>query len=169
MLNRFLLLALVAFGITACSSNPLEVKISHCPSVIVVGDMGTVTEFVGEGRTTEDVAYTASISRVVNSCDEGGDDVSQTVDFMVSAQTGPAFQGGRVDLTYFVIVAKDTARIISKETYDVSIAIGRDGRGGVAETITALVPTLEQARKYDYEVILGFQTDAENVVFNMRR
>ncbi len=165
---RFVFLAALTLMLAACNRSPLEVVVSRCPAVAIVGDMGTLTRFKGEGRTTDDVQYTASIMDVTTECAEG-ESVQNTVTFYVGGNTGPAFAGREVTIPYFVAVLKDNSQIVSKEIYDVTLRFDRDGFARSREVVRQLVPTIEQARRYNYEVLLGFQMDAQDVVYNMER
>lgn len=165
---RFALLAALTLMLAACNRSPLEVVVSRCPAVAVVGDMNTLTQFRGEGRTTEDVMYTASIMDVTTDCTEG-EAVDSNVTFFVGATAGPAFSGREITLPYFVAVLKDNSQIVSKEVFDVKLTFDSKGFARSKEVISQHIPTIAQARRYNYEVLLGFQMDAQDVVFNMER
>ncbi|WP_417451355.1 hypothetical protein [Kordiimonas sp.] len=165
---RFALLAVVAFTLAACNRSPLEVVVSRCPAVAVVGDMNTLTKFKGEGRSTDDVMYTASIMDVISSCTEE-EAVDSRVEFSVGATAGPAFSGREITLPYFVAILKDNSQIVSKEVFEVTLRFDSKGFARSKEVVTQHIPTIAQARRYNYEVLLGFQMDAQDVVFNMER
>lgn len=165
---RFALLAALTLMLAACNRSPLEVVVSRCPAVAVVGDMNTLTRFKGEGRSTEDVMYTASIMDVTSSCTEE-EAVDSRVNFYVGATAGPAFSGRDVTLQYFVAILKDNSQIVSKEIFEVTLSFDSKGFARSKEVVEQHIPTIEQARRYNYEVLLGFQMDAQDVVFNMER
>ncbi|WCL53624.1 hypothetical protein [Gimibacter soli] len=173
MIARALVLAGLCLMVAACNRNPLEVKISRCSAVAVVGDAGTVTRFAGSGRTDQDVSYTATIMNVLTDCEEPDDkesgEVTATTRFVVGATAGPALTSRTVDISYFVAVLKDNSRIITKKTYPVTLNFDADGKASSAQTIRHVVPSIEQARRYDYEVIVGFQLSPDEAVYNMER
>jgi len=166
---RSVILFGLVFLLAACGNrNPLEVTVSRCPAVAVVGDAGTLTRFEGQGRNVEDVAFTASIVDVTLTCEEA-EDVTSEVIFSVAATAGDAFKGGSVTIPYFVVVMKDNSQIITKKIYDVTLNFDREGRASSREVIEQHIPTIEQARRYNYEVLLGFQLTAQDAVYNMER
>ncbi|TNE61847.1 MAG: hypothetical protein EP335_14225 [Alphaproteobacteria bacterium] len=165
---RIVLLALVSLAVAACSRNPLEVVVSNCPAVAVVGDAGTLTRFRGDGRTTDDVAFTASIMNVQSSCVEDVNVVS-SVSFDIGGQAGRALASREVTLPYFVVVLKDNSRIVSKKQYDVTLRFDSNGFARASQSLEQVIPTIEQARRYNYEVLIGFQLSPEDVAYNMER
>ncbi|NVJ96762.1 MAG: hypothetical protein HWE25_01345 [Alphaproteobacteria bacterium] len=163
-----LMLGLLLLLGACANTNPLQVTVSRCPAVAVVGDAGTLTRFRGEDRNVENVAFTASILNVKLDCVEG-DDVRSQVSFEVGAQAGEAFSGGSVTLPYFVAVMKDNNQIVSKKIYDVTLNFGSDGHAVASQIVAQHIPTIDQARRYNYEVLLGFQLSVNEAVFNMER
>lgn len=168
MFTRFVFVSAMLLTLAACNKNPLEVTVSRCFGVAVVGDLGTLVKFEGEGRSTEDVAYTASIMDINGSCNEATDVRAQT-SFTIGAQAGPALRGQDVNVEYFVAVVKDNSQIVSKKVYDVTLNFDQYGNAQSQEVISQYIPTIEQARRYNYELLVGFQMEAEDAVFNMVR
>lgn len=165
---RVLSLMVLVLTLSGCASNPFEVTISRCPAVAIVGDAGTVTRFQGEGRTVEDVLYTASISDLTVSCDES-DSITSAVNFYIGAQSDGKVVNETVNLQYFVVVLKDNSQIVTKRVYDVALNFDENGFADSLETIAQFIPTVEQARRYNYELLVGFQFDVNDAVFNMER
>jgi len=165
---RVSVVLLVCLFVAACNKNPLEVTISRCPAVAVVGDAGVLTRFSGSGRTTGDVDYTATILDVRSSCIER-DAVTNRVNFQIGVNAGPARSSDSVELEYFVVVLRDNNQIVSKKVYKSAIAFGPQGVGRVQEAVEQVIPTIAQARRYNYEILIGFQTDPGDIVFNMQR
>lgn len=168
MAVRFFALVAGVLLLAGCSSNPLEVTISRCPAVAVVGDAGTWTQFDGEGRSVEDVIYTASISDVAVSCNEG-DAVNSMISFYIGAQSEGRIANETVVVPYFVAVMKDNSEIITKRIFDVALRFDSNGYASSREVISQYIPTIEQARRYNYELLIGFQMNVDDVIFNMER
>ncbi len=167
MIRVFGLLALASF-LASCASNPLEVTISRCPAVAVVGDTGTLTRFNGDGRTDEDVIYTASISDIAVSCEEG-ESVTSAIGFYVSAHSDGRLVNQVITLPYFVAVMKDNSEIVTKRIYDVTLDFDQNGYAVSREVLNQLIPTIDQARRYNYELLIGFQLSPDDVAYNMER
>lgn len=168
MTVRFFGAALLTLALAACAQNPFEVEISRCPAVAVVGDAGTWTRFEGEGRSVEDVLYTASISDVEIVCEES-DDVQSFVTFYIGAQSEGRIVNETVTVPYFVIVLKDNSEIVTKRIFDVALRFDSNGYASSREMVSQYIPTIEQARRYNYEFLIGFQMPVEDIVFNMER
>lgn len=168
MIARLLGFAVMALSLVACASNPLEVTVSRCPAVAIVGDTGTLTRFEGEGRTAEDVLFTASISDVNVTCSEG-DSVTSAISFYVGAQSEGRVVSDSITLPYFVAVLKDNSEVVTKRIFDVTLRFDSNGYAASQEVLSQFIPTIEQARRYNYELLIGFQLSADDVAFNMER
>jgi len=157
---------MMMFCLAACTQrNPLLVQVERCPAVAVVGDTGTLTEFAGDGRTSEDIAYQISISDVRNACAESSRVITDLeVDFTFVA--GPAYDGAPVELSYFVTVMRDNLVFVSKKTYSLTLSAGNPLQ---TEQIRTVIPDVDQIRRYDYEVLVGMQVTPEQAVYNMQR
>lgn len=168
MSSRLIFAFLFALLVAACNRNPLEVVVSRCPAVAVVGDVGTVTKFIGEDRLQEELVYTASLSEIETNCREGGS-VEANVAFKIVARAGDAHSGGPITLPYFVAVLKDNSQLITKKTYTATLNLSAEGRAVSVQQIEGLIPTIDQARKYNYEILIGFQIEPGDVYYNMIR
>jgi len=165
---RLVILSALLLLLAACGRNPFEVTVSRCLAVAVVGDVGTLTRFNGAGYTTGDVEFTASIMDVESSCDEGSE-VNSEVVFFVGAQSGPALANRIVTVPYFVAVLKDNSQIVSKKIFNVTLQFDETGYAYSRQVVGQRIPTIEQARRYNYELLLGFQLDPQDAVYNMER
>jgi hypothetical protein len=168
MTIRLFVFAVLILVVAACNRNPLEVTVSRCPAVAVVGDLGTYTKFEGVGQTTEDVAYTVSILRVRGNCEEGSR-VDGETSFDIAVQGGPALREDSITVPYFVAILKDNSQIVSKKIFETRLVFDANGRAESRETIAQMIPTIDQARRYNYEVLIGLQLDPQDVVFNLQR
>ncbi len=170
-LKNLLAVAAIGVSLASCSSNnPLEVTRSHCPAVAVVGDVGSMTRLNGDLQRAEDVVFTATIVNIDTSCTESDQSgVNSLVTFEVAALSGPALTGSSVDVEYFAVILKDNSQIVTKKRYPLTLSFNSDGRAVVSQSLTQLIPSLSQARRYDYELLLGFQMTASEIAFNMEQ
>lgn len=168
---HFALIAAITMMTAACTNqNPYEVTVSNCPALAVLGDAGTVTRFVGDGRDAQDVAYTATISSAVQNCTEHSDGINTTVEFDIVAASGAALTNREVTLQYFVAEMKDNSQLVSKKVFDVTLNFKASTGTAVShQVIKSNIPTLEQAKRYDYETILGFQLTNDEAAYNIAR
>jgi len=161
-----------AITLTACAGNrnPLEVTVQRCPALAVLGGTGTMTHFTEDGRETDHVVLEASITNLNLECDQG-DDVVSEVSLDIIATRGPAMEGGtEVTVPYFVAVLRDNATIVAKKVYETRLVFGPDTtRAESREILRQRLPDIEQARRYDYEILVGFQLNEEALSYNLLR
>jgi len=173
VMKKGALASLACLTLAACNNNPFEVVRMNCPAVAVVSNVGTFTHFVGEGRDTDDVAYNATISGVTSDCtQEPGTHMNMA--FSVHVAKGPAFDrmggGETVKVPYFVALMRDNHLITAKRIFEAEVRfVGDASRAGVREFFVQSFDDIEIARRYDYEVLIGFQLDAEDVTYTILR
>lgn len=164
------LLALLVLAGCNSNKNPLEVTIQRCPAVAVVGGTGSFTRFVGEEKNASDVAYEATISNLSLDCDQDRD-VTSDVDFTITAVRGPALpESGDISMTWFVAVVRDNSEIIAKEIYETRLRFQPGQQRAISrETIRQTLPDIDLARRYDYEILVGFQLSSDDITYNLLR
>ena len=159
----------LALLLSSCSTNPFQVVISNCPAVAVLSNTGNLTRFKGAGRDADDVAFDATITGVQVDCDEGND-VLVELNFAIVARKGPAMSEGAVTIPYFVVLMRDNNLITAKKIYESTLTFrsGSD-RAGVQETIVQRFEDVAIPRRYDYEIMIGFQLTPDEVIYNVLR
>jgi len=166
------LLIAASLLLAGCSTNrnPLEVTAQRCPAFAVLGGTGSLTQFAGEGRETSDVFLEATIADLSLDCDQG-DDVSSAISFNVVGARGPAMQGAsEVTLPFFVAVLRDNSVVVAKRIYETRLVFGPDDqRASTREDLYQYLPTIEQARRYNYEILVGFQLSQDELSYNVLR
>lgn len=171
--GKIVLLAGLALALVACgksSRNPFAVTVSRCPAIAVVAHTGSLVHFNNEQQRTTDVLYEAQISEPSLTCEQGQDVVSE-VSFRIDAVRGAALDGpGQFTIPYFVTVLRDNSQIVAKRVFEATVRFDPDDvRAGTREVISQRIPSIEKARRYDYEVLVGFQLFPEEVAYNMLR
>lgn len=169
MSPKSITLLCLALVLSACTKNPFEVTVSNCPAVAVLSHTGSLTRFEGAGRDADDVAFDATITGVQVDCDEGRD-IELEVSFAIVARKGPAMSEGSVTIPYFVVLMRDNNLITAKKIYESTLTFrpGSD-RAGVLETFIQRFEDVAIARRYDYEVLIGFQLTPDEVIYNVLR
>lgn len=158
--------------LAACGSNqnPLQVTVERCPAFAVVGGSGSLVRFQDEGRETGDVVLRASIANLKLDCDQGSDVISD-ISFNILAHRGPAMlEAEELALSYFIAVVRDNSLIVLKEIYDTRLHF----EAGVEtvnrqEILRQRLPEIEMARRYNYEILIGFQLSDEELRYNLLR
>lgn len=169
-LGSYLIAASLLLAGCASDRNPLEVTAQRCPALAVLGGTGSLTQFAGEGRETADVFLEATIADLALECDQS-DDVTSSVAFNVVGTRGPAMQGAsEVTLPFFVAVLRDNSIVVAKRIYETRLVFGpEDQRASTREELRQYLPTIEQARRYNYEILVGFQLSQDELSYNLLR
>ena len=167
-------LALLCFTLilAGCGSNrnPLQVTIQRCPTVVFADETDTWVEFAGDAMHNDQVVFTAMVSNLDLQCDQDAS-VRSTVTFDVSARAGPALNGVRqVTLPYYVALLRDNSVVVAKKTYEVTFRLGPDApRAGSREEIVQVIDDIERTRRYDYELVIGFDMGNAAIAYNELR
>lgn len=164
---------LIALVLTSCGGGKKlsrgMILVSNCPAVGVIDHLNTITRFNGQGQTNADVVFDASITNLEANCSEGSS-VSTEISFSIRAKKGSAFEGQSHVLSYYVVVLRDSHMITHKKVYTTRINFkpGSD-TAGVRETLVQTFNNFEEPRRYDYEVLVGFEVTPEELQFNVVR
>ncbi len=164
-------LGLAALAMTGCGSteaaqarNP-----APCPNVIVLDDASRMIEFDGE-QQLEDIAFTGEITDVTLNCRYFEDkpiDAVVEIDFALGR--GPNGQTPTRDYRYFVAVTRTDLEVIAKQEFLVRAEFGdkRDIVQSREKIDEILIPRKsEKTSGTNFEVIVGFVLDREQVIFN---
>jgi hypothetical protein len=160
------------FLIAGCGGgNPFEVTTSNCPAVAVVSYTGTVTKFSGGGRNAGDVIYNATMTDLRVDCQE--DDktgIHQRISFAIIASKGPAFSNQKIVLPYFAVLLRDNNLITAKKVFRAELQFDPNSdRVVLRQAIAQILPDIDTARRYDYELLVGFQLTPDEVAYNALR
>ncbi|MGF1607580.1 MAG: hypothetical protein ACFB22_14720 [Rhodothalassiaceae bacterium] len=167
---RFLPLLLLFALLLGCgvNRNPLEVRVQRCPAPAILSGTDQLVRYLGAGRTANDVVFVASISDVRLDCDQGEDVVSD-VSFDLTVRAGPALtEPLQITLPFFVTLLRDNSQIIAKQVYETSFILSPDQPfAGSRETVRQRFGSIEQPRRYDYELLVGLQLRLDDAVANL--
>ena len=167
-------LALPAALAACANQNPLEVTVSRCPALAVAGHTGTLTRFAGGERDVDDVAFNAIITDLKIDCRQG-ESVAGRVTFNLVATRGPALASPAlasqdITLPYFVAILRDNNQVVTKKVFETTLRFdpGQE-RAGTREVIVHRLPDITRARRYDYELLVGFQLSPDELAYNVLR
>ncbi len=171
-IGRWLVVIALLGVLTGCGgkkANPLQVTVMRCPAPAVVEGVSTLTRFADGRRTADAVLFTASIEDLALKCDQG-ERVRSHLRFRIVATRGPALKDEVVEVPYFVAVMRDNGEIVTKKIYRTRLVFARGAkRAETVEEILQTIPAIEQARRYDYELLVGFQVKTDDLIFNVVR
>ncbi len=162
---------LIAFILASCGTKRKggKILVSNCPAVGVVENLNALTRFNGQSQTNQDVVFDAVITDVEVRCSEGGS-VTSDISFSIRGKKGPAFQGSAQTLTYYVVIIRDNYFVTNKKVYTTQLAFdGRSDTAGVRERVVQTFNSFEEPRRYDYEILIGFEVSPEELQFNVTR
>ncbi len=171
IIRKLTLLGAILLIVGCGNKNPFEVTVSNCPAVAILSYTGVVTNFDGIGRNADDVVYNATITDLRVDCRE--DDktgIYQRISFAIIASKGPAFANQAIVLPYFAVLLRDNNLITLKRIFQAELRFDPESdRFVLRQTIIQTLPDLDTARRYDYELLVGFQLTPDEVAYNALR
>ena len=169
VVNKIAVAGLLVGALAGCASDPFHIVQINCPAVAIVSNTGSVTHFEGETRNTDDVVYDATISAVRSSCQQT-ENIRFDVAFSINAEAGPKFEGDSIILPYYVLLLRDNHLITAKQVYQTTLHFAPGSKhASTTESIVQTFDNLDIARRYDYELLIGFQLSPEDVAYNALR
>jgi len=151
----------------SCNKNPFVVTQINCPAVAIVSNTGNLFRFASDDRNQEDVLFSANISAINTECLQG-EGVIETVEFNISVRRGPQLGSEEVIIPYFVALMRDNNLITAKRIYEVKVRFAQgEDFVTIRETIVQAFEEVDIARRYDYELLVGFQLTADELAFNV--
>ncbi|TWB21318.1 hypothetical protein FBZ89_105191 [Nitrospirillum amazonense] len=149
-------------SLAACANKNVGYR-PGCPTVAIVRDASSV----GVPGANGQLSYTAVMPNIEGRCEYAEKGVTMTEELRVGASTGPAYTGGPLPLTYFVAVTNADRKILTKQTYNVTLDVST-GSGGSVERLTQFIPLSPEVDGRYYEVLVGFQLTPEQLEANIR-
>lgn len=158
----FALMALAGCGV---NRNPLEVRVERCPAPVILSGAETLVRYDDERRGQEDIVYRLTLSDVDLACDQD-EDVVSTLSFDIVAAPGAALASDRViEVPYFVAVLRDNSVLVAKKSFTAEITVAPGQAPTVVrETVRQSFASIEETRRYDYELVIGLAVSLEEAV-----
>ena len=160
---------LLAGLVAACSSDPDPEAAQGCPRVAVVADAALAEQYrPGPGRDLTDLSSRAQIVSISGGCayEDGGVTVSVTMP--VVAERGPAMTGSEADYSYFVAVTDREWNVIAKRSFPIRFRFGSgSGFSAAREELEQVIPLDTPRQAAEYQVLIGFDLDREQLSRNL--
>jgi hypothetical protein len=155
------LMLAATLGLAACSTTPAAI----CPRVGVLEQASSLTRFQpGGGAVPGDVQFKADITRVDTDCKYSGTgnaDLEANLRLYITAERGPALQGGTANAEYFVVITDRAGVVLAKRTFPLKIDFGNRQAVDLTEG-TWQYFRLNRGGGAGYEIWSGWQlSDAE--------
>ncbi|MSO64464.1 MAG: hypothetical protein EXQ85_01445 [Alphaproteobacteria bacterium] len=169
-MTRALFLLFVA-GLALAGCNLFNQESFPCPKVSLLGDASRITLFApGAGRDLTDVTFEGEIEQGASSCDYSRASVANTVPVRVVATRGAAAPANQVTLPFFLAVIDKNKEVLARERFETTLQFqGNQRRSGAIEQIEQVIPIRPGLRGFDYEIIIGFELEPEQLQYNRRR
>jgi hypothetical protein len=142
-----------------------------CPRVAILSDASLITLYrPGEGRDLTDIAYEARITRLSSRCAYRGDKLRSEVKIEILAERGPGAEKRQTSLPFFVSIVGRNGEVRAKEIFDSAIEFEKGRRRtGIFEEIEQFIELRSEESGADYEIIVGFQLNREQLELNRKR
>jgi hypothetical protein len=147
--------------LSACGGSSPQPAPPPCPTVLLLkGAERTADYRPGPGTRPADLRYLAVLTDLVSICRYEDNGVDVALRFDLIAEQGPAYDGGPLQLTYFVASLGPDQQVLSKPLFDADIAFPEgQRRAGSTQEMTVHMPDVTPAAGPQYSVFLGFQLD----------
>ncbi len=141
-----------------------------CPQISLLAEGADLTRFVGTGRDVTDRVLEARLTGVQGACRAGrNDEVVTTLKVQAELRRGPAAQGRRLQLPYFVAVLEDDRILDRKDfTLEAGFPANVDGMRVVGDELELRLPAAAGRGAARYRVLVSLQLTAEELAFNRR-
>lgn len=159
---------LVGF-LAACTSGPDPEAAEGCPRVAIVADAALAEQFrPGPGRDLTDMASRAQIVEISGGCAYDGDGVTVTVSMPIVVERGPALSGNEAEYAYFVAVTDLDWNVIAKRTFPIRFRFDSgSGFAAALEELEQAIPLQSQRQAANYQILIGFDLDREQLSRNL--
>lgn len=148
----------IALIVAACASQPEELASVACPPV----QIAVPADRLGHNNEAGELRFVAVMDDLFSSCQQDEDVLEVEITFTMSAERGPAFDEGQVDLTYFLATVDPNRDIVDKQILGVQLDLGNGkALSALSETVTLRLPASTEASGANYSLYLGFQPDQQ--------
>jgi len=160
---------LLAGALASCSSTPDPDAARGCPRVAIVADAARAEQYrPGVGRDLTDLTSRAQIVEISGRCAYEDDSVTVLVQMPIVAERGPALTATEVDYVYFVAVTDTQWNVIAKRNFPVRMRFDTgSGFAAALEELQQVIPLETQRQAAEYQILIGFALDREQLSRNL--
>jgi hypothetical protein len=146
----------------ACGSTaPVPPPPPVCPTAMLLSGAERSAAYRSESdRTPDGLQHLAVLTDLASDCRYIADGVEVDLAFNLIAERGPAFEGGPVQLAYFVATVDPQQQILAKQVFnsEIDFPAGQDTAGS-AQQLTLKIPSVSAEGGASYDIYVGFQLD----------
>jgi hypothetical protein len=167
-MKRLLPLALLTFGLAACSAideAEMPIASTSCPQVAVIRDLSVYQHPPRSDETN--LVVSARMGNIQGGCSIDKNTGTVKAGFDVVALRGINTAGRRAVLPFFVSVLDTKDTVVKKETYEIPVVF--DGAQRLLTMHIPVNPNIAAPAGEDpsqYRVLIGFQLSSEQVDAN---
>ncbi len=167
-----LLAAVLALG--GCGGgNQQTAALLACPTPGLLPDAVDLTRYRGGQGDLTALVVDARISGIANGqCGESRDRRALTVQFSVgiNAERGPAAEGRQAQIPLVIAVTDRGGQVLRRQVVTQVVSFPSTGRANiVSEPVELVLPVSSTRRASDYEVVVGFLLNEQELATNRRR
>jgi hypothetical protein len=131
-----------------------------CPGALILQGAERTEAYADGGTTPDRQRYLAVVTHLASACGYGEAGVDVDLAFDLIVERGPALEGDRVPLTYFVATMGPGEEILAKQVLDAEVVFqpGEEVAGS-AEQLTLRLPAVTPEQGGAYALYVGFQLD----------
>ena len=189
------LAALASLALSGCGTKTerYQTAIRDCPTVSVLGNTGTVTKFGPGGPNSGPYLFRSDISGLRVKCDRERKNVEVEMSFLEVASRNEGVTQSTVEFPFFMAVMY-RGKMIDKKIFTSKFEFaGNENRKGIVETFKTKLYFKEEglsakeqerlrkkrrndpafsgsrvdAQLADYEILIGFQLDKDELEYNV--
>ncbi len=142
-----------------------------CPRAGILKEAAAITKFrPGPGRDLTDVVYQARLVNLKAACKYGRKGVTVDMTLALAAERGPAIQGSKATLEYFVAIAGPGGGILAKKEFTTPVAFPNNvTQARVADELQQIIPLRRGASGANHRIIVGFQLQRSELEYNRQQ
>lgn len=139
-----------------------------CPRAGILKEAAAITKFrPGPGRDLTDVIYLARLVNLKSACKYNRKGVTVDITLALAAERGPAIQGTKATLEYFVAIAGPGGDILAKKEFATPVSFPNNvTQARVADELQQIIPLRRGASGADHRIIIGFQLQRAELEYN---
>ena len=162
-------LALLAALLAGCGDGTMKFA-PACPQISLLAEGADLTRFAGDGRDVVDRVLEARLTGVEGACRAGRNNaVVTTLKVQAELRRGPAAQGRRLQVPYFVAVL-DGDRIVDRQDFalDASFPANVDTMRLAGDELELRFPGAAERGAARFRVLVSLQLTEQELAFNRR-
>ena len=163
-----------ALALAGCGGgNQQAAALLACPTPGLLRDAVDLTRYRGGQGDMTALMVDARISGVANgTCSESRDRRALTMQFsvMLSAERGPAAEGRQAQIPLMIAILGEGGQVLRHQVVTQIVSFPTTGRANiVSEPVELVLPVSQTRRATDYQVVVGFLLNEQELATNRRR